>query len=201
MNIVGLLLAAGAGTRFGADKRSQRLPDGDTLLSHSARKLCAVVDDVVVVLRPGDDDLIASLDPLSVQCCVNPHADDGMGSSLARGVATRADADGWLVMPVDLPLLRTETMRQVSGALRAGCAVVPVCDGRRGHPVALSARFGPELAALDGDRGARDVLRRHADAVTWLDVSDPGIYRDLDTAADQAALWRQLGGDDLPSSA
>ena len=201
MTVVGVLLAAGSSRRFGSDKRLQRLPNGDTLLNHSMQRLRAVVDDVVVVLRPGDDDLAAQLTTKGSGCCINEQPDHGMGSSLGRGVRERDDPDGWLVMPVDLPLLRIETMRQVSGALRAGCAVVPVCDGRRGHPVALSARFGPELAALDGDRGASDVLRRHADAVTWLNVRDPGVYRDLDTPAEKAALWGLLGSGDLASSA
>ena len=61
MNIVGILLAAGSGKRFGQDKRHYRLPGGDTLLRNSLAKLHDAVDYVMVVLRPNDESLAAEL--------------------------------------------------------------------------------------------------------------------------------------------
>ena len=70
-------------------------------------------------------------------------------------------------------------------ALAAGSALVaPFHHGQRGHPVGFAAEFGPELLSLRGDAGARDLLARHASALTRLDVDDPGILIDVDTPGD-----------------
>lgn len=182
--VVGVLLAAGFSRRFGQDKRHYRLPGGDTLLSHSLAKLRSVVAHVVIVLRPGDERLAAELEGSAVSCCINPSPENGMGSSIACGVGANPEAKGWLIMPVDLPLLRRETIRQVRDALHSGQAVVPMCDGRRGHPVAFPDSFRDELLALEKEDGGRQVLQRDPSRVHWLNVDDAGIYRDLDSAVD-----------------
>jgi molybdenum cofactor cytidylyltransferase len=188
--MVGILLAAGRSHRFGSDKRLQRLANDDTLLMHAARTLCAAVEEVLVILGPGDDRLMSALEPLSVNCAINPYADHGMGSSLGYGVNLTADADAWLVMPADLPLIRVDSIQRVATALAPNRAVVPVCHGIRGHPVAFSKRFASELAALNGDMGGRTILQRHPADVTWLNIHDPGIYCDLDTRSDWQTLSR-----------
>ncbi|MCL4799694.1 MAG: nucleotidyltransferase family protein, partial [Burkholderiales bacterium] len=56
--------------------------------------------------------------------------------------------------------------------------------GERGHPVGFAARYGAELAALAGDAGAREILRRDRGLVELIEVDDPGVLRDVDTRAD-----------------
>jgi molybdenum cofactor cytidylyltransferase len=63
----------------------------------------------------------------------------------------------------------------------------PFHDGRRGHPVGFGAACFDALATLDGDAGARDVVAAHGDALVRLEVDDPGVLRDVDTAADLGA--------------
>ncbi len=180
MKVVGILLAAGSSRRYGSDKRLQELDNGKTLLSHSADVLQSAVDDLLIVLASGDESLAESLQDDKRRCCFNPQADKGMGTSISRGVQASPDADAWLIMPVDLPLIRRETIHRVVSALIPGQAVVPVCHGVRGHPVAFSSHFASELSLLDSDVGGREILQRHRDKVTWLKVQDPGIYLDLD---------------------
>ena len=188
MHVTGVVLAAGSSRRLGCDKRTLRLDTGETLLQHSVARLLEVVDDVVVVLRSTDSALAASLPTRSLQVCMNSQPQRGMGFSLRQGIAASADADGWLVLPVDLPFLRVETIARARSVLRPGRAVVPVCHGRRGHPVALSAYFAPQLLGLDGDAGARRLLDREHDRVHWMNVHDPGIYRDIDQPQDLLSL-------------
>jgi molybdenum cofactor cytidylyltransferase len=190
MKVVGILLAAGRSQRYGSDKRLQRLPGGDTLIMRAARILRAAVDDLLIVLGPGDEHLASTLNHLNLKCGINPHAVTGMGSSLGYGVDASAEADAWLVMPADLPLLRIDTIHRVVSALTPDRAVVPICHGIRGHPVAFSKRFAPELSALSGDMGGRTILQRYSADVTWLNTHDPGIYRDLDNRNDLPSLFR-----------
>lgn len=179
-----ILLAAGRAQRFGDDKRAVGVAPGQSLLTYSARHARDAIAQVVVVLRPGDGTLAGHLSDDGCRVCTNPRPDEGMGSSIACGVQASVEADGWLVLPADLPLLRRSSLRHVAGALRTADAVVPFCHGRRGHPVGFSQCFRDRLLNLSGADGARDVLRSGPERPIWLNLHDPGIYRDVDTPDD-----------------
>ena len=116
---------------------------------------------------------------------INERADEGVGTSIAAGVAASSDARGWLIVLADMPSIRAETIAAVAGALRGGARiVVPVTAGRRGHPVGFSARYGIALQALTGDTGARQILNTDAAVVEEISVNDAGIFADIDTPAD-----------------
>jgi molybdenum cofactor cytidylyltransferase len=111
-----------------------------------------------------------------------------MGASLACGIAETAGADGWLIALADMPYIKESTFRSLVEALRAGAELVaPVHAGQRGHPVGFSAMFRSELLALDGDRGARQLLTRHADRLVRCEIDDPGVLMDVDTPMDLGA--------------
>lgn len=120
----------------------------------------------------------------------------GMGDALAAAVRATAGADGWLILPADMPMVLPTTMLDVARALDAGAAAAqPVLDGRRGHPVGFAADQRGRLAALHGDEGARSVLAdlRRAGLVRDIETDDPGTLEDIDTPADldrALALWR-----------
>lgn len=192
MNISVIVPAAGSASRFGADKRCLRMPGGESLLAFCTRRLRALFDDVSVVLRPDDRVLADTLAELECRVIVNPQPQHGMGSSLACGVRATADADAWLVMPGDLPLVRAQTFARIGERLADADAVVPVCHGRRGHPVGFGRRFRERLTGLHGVTGGRALLRGADDAVVWLNVHDPGIYQDVDTPEDARRLARRL---------
>jgi molybdenum cofactor cytidylyltransferase len=183
--ITGILLAAGRSRRFGANKLLAALPDGTPLVCAAVRRLRAVLDTVIVVVHPQDKVVPALLAAETVQIVVCQNADAGMGASLAAGVAASGAARGWLIALADMPAIQTSTLQQVAQALVNGAALVaPFHSGRRGHPVAFHSRFRDELLALSGDTGARELLARHAAALTRLDVDDPGILFDVDTPGD-----------------
>src|SRR5205823_3256155 len=89
--VVGLLLAAGFGRRFDAGGRRNkllaRLPDGQTIVAAAARTLCGVLDHVAVVVPSKSALLEAALSDLPVRLIRNARADEGMGTSIATGIA------------------------------------------------------------------------------------------------------------------
>lgn len=192
MRIVGVLLAAGRGTRFGGGKLGAALPQaahgvpaGTPVGVASARHLLAALDEVVAVVRPGDCGLAGGLAAAGARIVPCAQADDGMGSSLACGVAAVRDADGWLVALGDMPWIAPATVAALAAALRAGSEIVaPVYRGQRGHPVGFAARYAAALASLHGDEGARAVLREHRDAIHLVAVDDPGVLGDVDRQED-----------------
>ncbi len=185
MRIVGLLLAAGASSRFGADKLLHDLPHGVPMAVQAARHLKAVLPDVIAVVRPGGGDLERRLGAEDVAVVVCERADEGMGASLACAVRAAREADGFVVALADMPFVRPSSILAVRDALAAGAALAaPYWRARRGHPVGISARFRPVLEGLAGDEGARALLARHAAELIKVPVGDPGVLRDIDRPED-----------------
>jgi molybdenum cofactor cytidylyltransferase len=187
--IVGVLLAAGAGTRFGGDKLLARLPDETPIGVRAARTLRSSVDEALAVVRPGDLTLARFLEAEGVDVALFPGAEDGMGASLAFGVAAAPTADGWIVALADMPSVQRETIEIVAGMLRAGAWIAaPSYRGTRGHPVGFARALFSELIRLGGDHGARSLLERYSARVETFESEDPGILLDIDRLLDFDAL-------------
>jgi molybdenum cofactor cytidylyltransferase len=186
-NIVAILLAAGAGTRFGGEKLLHPLDDGVAIAAHAARNLLAVTPDVIAVVRWGDFPLYDMLEQEGCQVTMFQGAARGMGASLAHGVGQARSADGWVVALADMPRVPPDIIKKIIAALEGGALVVaPVFREERGHPVGFGAALREELLALDGDLGARAVVDRHSDSVKLIECDDPGILFDVDRKSDIA---------------
>jgi molybdenum cofactor cytidylyltransferase len=188
MTPVGILLAAGRGRRFdpsgSRNKLLARLPDGEFVVAASARTLLAVVPRVIAVVPPDDGGVADALRALGCEVTVCAEADTGMAASLVHALRHSLPlASAWLVALGDMPFVLPQTLRALSRALGRGAAIaVPVMQGRRGNPVAFGALHLPTLLALQGDQGARGILK--SQPVTEVVVDDPGIFRDIDTSDD-----------------
>lgn len=197
--IVGLLLAAGASSRFGGDKLLYPLPDGSTLGASSARSLRGGVDRALAVVRPQDQTLISLLQREGLESVPCPRAAGGMGHSIACGVRAAPDADGWVVALADMPFIQARTIGTVAKLLRGGASLVaPLCEGRRGHPVGFGKAFFDTLCALTGDEGARHLLETHADRLTNISCEDRGVLIDIDSPQDLARWIKGPGGGQVP---
>ncbi|MGD2113306.1 MAG: nucleotidyltransferase family protein [Gammaproteobacteria bacterium] len=185
----GILLAAGRGSRFGANKLLQPLADGTPLALAGARPLCAVLAHCLAVVDDPRGEVARLLAQAGLQVVSNPHAAEGMGTSIARGVAASAGAGGWIIALADMPQVPATVIAQLAGRLRAGADLVaPAWRGRRGHPVGFAARHGAALQALRGDRGARDLIAVHRATLELIDTPARGVIVDVDTPAALAAL-------------
>lgn len=191
LDIRGLLLCGGAATRFGANKLLAPMPgDGRAIVACAARNLVDGVGNALAVIPPGAAALRAALEALDCVVIESDRCARGMGASLAAALAAADRADGWIVALGDMPRIAPATIAAVRRALEEGAAIAaPVsASGVRGHPVGFSAPLRPELIALDGDVGAREVIARHRSGLRAVRTDDPGILVDLDTPGQLAAL-------------
>ena len=164
-----IVLAAGQGLRFMASGATH-----DKLLA----PLCG---------QPVRAHVLAAVHASGLPCHVVERVDTahlcnpGMGDSIACGVAATPDAQGWLILPADLPLIQPSTLLAVAEALQQQTAsvVVPRYAGQQGHPVGFARSCCEALLQLTGDQGARSVVAQHR--VCHLDLVDEGCVLDVDT--------------------
>ncbi|MEU7799870.1 nucleotidyltransferase family protein [Micromonospora arborensis] len=180
----GLVLAAGAGRRYGRPKALVEL-DGEPLARRGIRLLSdGGCTPVHVVIGAGADEVPDLPGAVPVR---HDRWPEGLGSSLRRGLASLpADVPAAVVVLVDQPLLSPVAVRRVRGAY-AGGAIIAVATyaGRPGHPVLLAREIWPLLDGYAvGDRGARDLLRDRPDLVVQVPCDDVGSPVDVDTPAD-----------------
>lgn len=196
-----VVLAAGQGSRFSAVPAgpSNKLEQGlgastvlGTTLGHAIASGCPVVVVTTARLVPLASTLVARRDLVVMS---EAEARRGVGHSIAAAVSERPTANGWLVLPGDMPMVSARSISAVADALAEHPVAFTQYRGRRGHPVGFAAELFSDLTALDGDDGARRIVARYpAFAVT---VDDPGVLVDIDTRADLA----RARGDDAAAVA
>ncbi len=176
--VAGVVLAAGAGTRYGMPK--VRAANGRWLEAAVAALADGGCDDVVVVLGAAIVDV-----PAPARAVVAEDWAAGMGASLRAGLAAvQIGAETAVLQLVDTPDVTAEVVRRVLAAAAATGLARATYDGRPGHPVVVATRHVPDLVAtLAGDEGARGFLAGRRDVIavecgdlaTGADVDEPEV--------------------------
>jgi molybdenum cofactor cytidylyltransferase len=187
--IVGLLLAAGGGTRFGSQKLLARV-HGVPIVATAAGTLGSLVDRLIVVVGSEAQAVTDALAGIDVTLVGNPRWADGLSTSLKLGVlAAPKETKAVVVALGDQPGIDPALVGRVIARWReTGHPIVSArYRGNRGHPVLLERSVFGEVGALSGDVGARALMERDATRVAFVDV-DADAPLDVDTPDDLAAL-------------
>ena len=184
--IAALVLAAGAGTRFGGQKQLAEL-DGRPLLEHALSAVAdAPVDETVVVLGSGADEVLEGVDLHGARPVVCERWEEGMSASLAAGLGAVGGADAVVVCLGDQPRVSSEAIRRVIEAREGAPATRATYHGKPGHPVVLAAELVEPLRDVTGDHGARNLLRRVG--AREVPCDDLGGGEDVDTVEELRQL-------------
>jgi molybdenum cofactor cytidylyltransferase len=196
MALEAIVLAGGAGVRFGGGKLTAPWRGGALIDGALAAAFAAPVRSVTVIT--GADDKVAAAarafaerlgDAGRLKLVHCPDHAEGMGATLRAGIASLPpDTAGAFVFLGDMPLIPHAVLPALAAAVVAGApAAAPSFDGQRGHPVLFSAERLPQLRNLTGDQGARDVLRALGARLVLVDTPDPGVLVDIDRPQDLQA--------------
>ena len=184
MTLAALILAAGAGSRFGGDKLSAQFR-GEPLLAHAIRAArAAPVQRIILVCPPAfDTGMWPQVETIRID---SPE----LSASLKAGIAAAEGAEGAFIFLGDMPLVPHGIAAELAASLGENFAAMPLWQGKPGHPVLLAARAFPEIARLSGDEGAGRLLKVRRD-VAFVDSADEGVMLDVDRAEDIARLERR----------
>jgi len=186
VKIAAIVLAAGGGSRMGANKPLIEIGGQPMVVTAAEAALAAGLGPVLVVTGFGAERVEAALPP-GVAAVRNPGWALGLASSLATGIAALPlEADGAVILLADMPRIGEAELRRLIAAFRPGAIVVPVQGGRQGNPKLFARAFFPEILALRGDHGAKAVVAAHLDQVVEIEMDD-AIFADVDTPEDVAA--------------
>lgn len=190
-----ILLAAGAGRRFGGRKLLASWRSEPLVLASARIALSAPVDHCVAVVGCDADDVAASLRSLGssrLEIVLAEDWTDGMSASLRRGIeALPAKSQGALIFLADMPLVPVHAAAPLLGLLAEGAIAAELRKGDDpAHPVAISRALFPQATRLSGDQGLRALFRRLPD-VRQLATEDPGATFDVDRRSDLLMPARQ----------
>jgi CTP:molybdopterin cytidylyltransferase MocA len=184
--ICGLVLAAGAGTRFGERSKLLAELEGRPLLEHAVAAPCAVseLERVAVVIGAAAEEILARVDFMRAEPVVCSDWSEGQSASLRCGIeflTREADVSRVIVTLGDQPRVGPELIGRFVGEPPGTRAVY---DGVPGHPVVLGPVQLRAIAGVRGDKGARELLQ----GGNTIECGDSSAVRDVDTPEDLEAI-------------
>ncbi len=190
-----IVLAAGAGSRFGGGKLLAPF-GGRTLIEATLLGLHeAPVDETIVVVGDDMEGLRGLCEPYGVRTTENPDWAEGMASSVRKGLASCSpEARAAVVVLADQPLVGAKAVERLVRACEGGASVaVATYGGKRRNPALFARGVWPMLdEELSGDEGARGFLKRHPEMVTEVPCDDVADPTDVDTVEDLRRLEARL---------
>jgi molybdenum cofactor cytidylyltransferase len=198
VNLVAVIPAAGRSQRMGSLK--PLLPFGPETMTERVVRVVreAGIDEVLVVLGYGAERIIPFLADRGIAWVLNPDFDAGMYTSVQAGVEhVDAEVDGFLVLPGDMPMVRSDTLRLLCDSFLPGHGriVHPRYQGRRGHPPIIDSMYRRVILADHPDGGLHELLARYPDASLEVECDDRGVLIDVDTPEAYQHCLSLMAGD------
>jgi molybdenum cofactor cytidylyltransferase len=200
--LAAIILAAGDSTRMGRPKALLPDPDGRPFVARVVRTFAdARVRDVIIVTGSQHvaivDAIAADRSPVTPAFVINPKPSLGQLASLRMGLGAAAelDVDGVLVTPVDIPMTRPSTVRELIRVWEQTRAPIvrPAVGARHGHPVLFDCAVFDALRSAPLAKGARTVVHAYGDRLVNVVVDDEGCLFDIDTPADYDTIVGKTG--------
>jgi molybdenum cofactor cytidylyltransferase len=183
--VAAVILAGGLSRRMGSNKLLEVVNGKPMIASVVDAMLAAGASPVVVVTGHQAELVREALKDRPVTFAHNPDFIQGMSTTLRRGIeALPDDIDAAVVSLGDMPFLTGDHISRLIDAFapdKGRPICVPAFQGQRGNPILWGRIFFDELRQVQGDMGAREVVKRHANAGHLVAMDDDAVLRDVDT--------------------
>ncbi|MDJ0804633.1 MAG: nucleotidyltransferase family protein [Desulfobacterales bacterium] len=193
-----IILAAGFSSRMAEFKPLIRIGEKSFVEHAIALFRTAGIEDIVTVLGHRAPEVAPVVQRAASRGVINANYADGMYSSIKTGLkAIQPSCDAFFLLPVDIPLVRPSTVRQLAVAFAkhpAPSVCYPLFQSTRGHPPLINGELVGAILSYDGDGGLRAFLRRHEEQSIAIPVDDPFIRLDADTPEDLLRLKEMMRG-------
>jgi molybdenum cofactor cytidylyltransferase len=202
-----VILAAGLSQRFGQPKQLLRLKNKYLLEWVLDAALASRLDKVVLIVGHEHQKIIQTIESKTthprLQVVINRRYRDGQSRSLQAGLLQiKAQSSSVMFLLGDQPMLKSATIDHIlDGFWHSEKDIcVPVCNGKKGNPTIFSRAMYGNLMAIEGDIGAREIIRANPERVLYIEVDDPLCFLDIDSPKDYEDLQRLLHEPDLPKA-
>ncbi len=187
-----ILLAAGSSQRFGSPKALARLNEATVIENLQSRLIESNINNIIIVLGAHAQHIQPFvLKHKKVKVVYNKHHNFGQTSSFQCGLKNiDEETTAVLLLPVDFPLIKTETINLLIQTYKkqTPLILVPTCQERKGHPPVFSRSLEKEFLDLDISEGINTVAHRHSKDTRLLAVKDPGILASFNTPEEFHAI-------------
>lgn len=185
--ISAIVLAAGESKRMGKPKLLMPLGNSTALERTIDNLLSSEVSEVIVVLGYKSQEMTRIIADRPVKIAVNPIYKRGMSTSIITGLSVVDNkADAIMLILADQPFIGSKIINKLIGEFihNNKGIVFPAYQSNQGHPVIFAAKYEAELLKLEGDVGARGIIRKHANDILEVAVDSESICLDIDNMSD-----------------
>ncbi len=184
-----IVLAAGLSSRLGGECKHTKLWHGRPLLQYCIDALRLLpLKQVIIVLGHEKQSIIREINLEGFKVVSNPNPELGMGQSIKKGVQSISEKlDGVFMCLGDMPNIHPDIFTDLSQNFHpeeSRDICTPVYQNRKGNPVLFGEKWFNALASINGDKGARDIIKKNPDSVQNVEVSTEGIFMDFDEPKD-----------------
>ena len=182
--VFAIVPAAGESKRMGSPK--MLLPyNGMTVIEQVIENLLSAgISNILIVLGSDHEEILSKINGYHVSHCYNEDYRRGMLSSVQCGLASLPDNDGGvLIIPGDQPMIgQVQISLVIKTWSESGKGIVmPVHNGKRGHPLIFNMKYRSEVMSLPDAKGLRELAVMHPDDIMEAETDDPAVLRDIDT--------------------
>ncbi len=190
-----ILLSAGLSSRFGSPKALAKFTDS-IIIEHEQKILInSRVDKIIVVLGARAEEIKPYLlKHKKINVVYNKDYKLGQTSSFKTGLKAASGSAGIMLLPVDYPFVKTDTINQlIEYFLKNNPPIlIPTYQARRGHPPVFSSSLSKDFISLDNKMGINEVLHRYDREAVYLAVDDKGIVATFNTPEELAEIKSQF---------
>lgn len=192
--IAAIILAGGASSRLGKAKLLLPL-DHYPIIRHVAQSAIDAGLDQIILVTGAFPDIKNSVKDLPIKVIHNSNWKLGQSTSLIAGLSALSDEIETVIFILgDQPFITPDLIKALIHTYHNNCAsiIVPCHNNKRGNPVLFDLqRWRKDLLSLEGDRGARTLIEKNPEHISFYSIDDPLIFMDIDTLSDYQKIVEQ----------